>query len=276
VKTDTFCLQVVRVSDVVPHEEFDDSRANALVERLSLDGYLVHPIMVAGMDDGRYLELDGMNRLSAFRALGIPTIAAQVVDYSNPDSFDLSSWVHLIRGEMRELLEQARSLEGVALKESNVDHVGYRYVRDEGLARICAVVEGREVHLLGVNGDLAGKVDKLRALCSIVHGPITRDVLPARPSAYDVAELFSLYPDKNLMLIFPIFTQHQILKVVKSGAVFPGGVTRHMIKPRCLGAKVPLSLFTSGKSLEEQNRELDELLSCRRLRIYEEPTVQFE
>ena len=275
-KTDNFCLQVVPVADVVPHEDFDGSRTASLEEKLREEGYLQNPIMVATMDDGRYLELDGMNRLSAFRAMGIPTILAQVVDYANPDAFDLSSWVHLIQGESDGLLEHIGALEHVALKQSDADHVGYRYIRDDGLARICAVVEGKRVHLVGVNGDIISKVKQLRALCSAIRGPITRDILPVRPSSYDIQELFTLYPENNLMLIFPIFTQHQILTVVKRGTVFPGGVTRHLIRPRCLGARVPLSLFSNDTSLEQQNRELDELLTCRRLRTYEEPTIQFE
>jgi hypothetical protein len=276
VKTDNFCLQIVPVAEVVPHEDFDQSRTASLVDRLRAEAYLQNPIMVATMDDGRYLELDGMNRLSAFRAMGIPTILAQVVDYANPDAFDLSSWVHLIRGELDGLLEHIDALGQVALKQSDADHVGYRYIRDDGLARICALVEGRSVHLVGVDGDIIHKVEKLRSICSTIHGPITRDILPVRPSSYDIQELFTLYPENNLMLIFPIFTQHQILTVVKQGTVFPGGVTRHLIRPRCLGARVPLSLFSSDTSLEQQNRDLDALLTCRRLRTYEEPTIQFE
>ena len=78
------------------------------------------------------------------------------------------------------------------------------------------------------------------------------------------------------MVIFPTFTRHQIVKIVEKKLLFPPGVTRHIIKRRCLNINIPLSIFNKKVSIVKQNAQLETILKNRRFRLYEEPTIYFE
>src|SRR3990167_4547707 len=96
-KTDIFHLQIIPIKNILPHEEFDEKRTHPLVSRLRKDGYLANPIIVAALGEGKHLQLDGMNRFSAFKMMKIPTILAQIIDYNDQDIVELSSWAHLFQ-----------------------------------------------------------------------------------------------------------------------------------------------------------------------------------
>jgi hypothetical protein len=78
------------------------------------------------------------------------------------------------------------------------------------------------------------------------------------------------------MMIFPTFTRHQIVAMVKANVMFPPGITRHIIKRRCLHLNLPLGVFEGKKSIDERNRQLEKHLQGRSFRLYEEPTIYFE
>src|SRR3990167_7277517 len=108
-KTDLFHLEIVPIDRIVEHEVSDARRMQPILARLQKERQLINPILVAPMDDGRYLQLDGMNRLSAFRKLEIPAIPAQIVDYENDTQVRLSSWMHLYIIQTEILLKQLSS-----------------------------------------------------------------------------------------------------------------------------------------------------------------------
>ena len=59
-------LRIVPVSDLLLHEDVDLERVARLLDRLSADGILRNPPIVASLDGSdRYLLLDGANRVSA-------------------------------------------------------------------------------------------------------------------------------------------------------------------------------------------------------------------
>ena len=88
-------LRVVAGEDVLLHEDADERRVAALALRLQADGIVRNPPVVAEMGDGRYVVLDGANRVSALRRLGVPDLVVQVVDYHR---VTLNTWYHLVTG----------------------------------------------------------------------------------------------------------------------------------------------------------------------------------
>jgi len=275
--TDVFQLQIIPVSDILPHEEFDEKRALPLVEKLKKEKELVNPILVATLDNGKYLQLDGMNRLSAFKMMGIHTILAQIIDYNNQDSVELASWLHLFKSDLDKFLEFVTSVEGLSLETADIDRVGNRYIREDGTARLCTIVARKgDVRLVVSDGNLYDKIEKMNKIVSYYRNQITRDVLPHSSRLEYIRLVFSEHPEANLMVIFPTFTRHQIIDVVNHGKLLPAGITRHVIHRRCLNVKVPLSLFDSKQNLDGQNKTFEHLLYNRSFRVYEEPTVYFE
>lgn len=276
-KTDIFHLQIVPLTEILVHEEFDQSRAYPLVERLKNDRFLANPIIVAGVEGNKYLQLDGMNRYSAFKMLGINSILTQIIDYNDQEEVELSSWSHLFSSDKDKIISLISGMKDIKIKKGRMEDVGHRYVKEEGMARLCTIVnKDSTIYHLASSGDLVSKIDQLNRIVSLYDKKIERDVLPPHPNSGDIHVLFEEHPAASMMVVFPTFTRHQIIEVVRSGKLFPPGITRHIIKRRCLAINAPLALFDRGISINDQNQALEEMLSKRKFRLYEEPTIYFE
>lgn len=276
-KTDIFHLQIIPVKNILPHEEFDQSRAIPLIENLKKNKVLVNPIIVASTQGSKYIQLDGMNRYSAFRKLGLESILVQIIDYNDQESVELSSWSHLFAGEKSKFLSFLSNIRGLSVKDGDMDDVGHRYIKEEGTGRLCTVcTRDGLVYLISADGGLTQKIDYLKHIVSYYCNEIKRDLLPNHPNKTDIDLLFSEHQHEKVMIIFPTFTRHQIVEVVEGKKLFPAGVTRHIIKRRCLNINFPIRFFSPELSIEDQNRKLEMHISQKSFRIYEEPTVYFD
>lgn len=276
-KTDLFHLEILPIKNILPHEEFDISRSEPLVKKLKEDKFLKNPILVALIGREKYLELDGVNRFSSFRILKIPTILAQILDYNNQEVVELSSWSHVFKANEKDFLSYISNLDFIEVKKGEIANVGYRYLKEEGRARLCTLIGSNgNIYLLYAKGDLLQKTKKLVKVVDYYKKDIFRIVLPQKPSMEEIKFHFKKNDGKNFIIVFPTFTRHQIVTIVRRGGLLPPGVTRHIIKWRCLSVNIPLSLFKSKKTLQEKNKLLDRILTKVTHRIYEEPTIQFE
>lgn len=276
-KTDVFQLQIVPVGNILPHEDFDNSRTKPLCESIKKDGYIANPVIVAPIGKEKYLELDGMNRLASFQYMGLPSIITQIIDYNDQENVELSSWTHLFCCEKKDFLDYLSKTEGLLVKEGRIENIGYRYIKEEGLGRLCTLVcRDKSVYLISTNGKLTQKIKMLDKVVNYYRKKIVRDVLPTVSAYSNIDILFKEHTDCQLMVAFPTFTRHQIVEVVKNGQLFPPGITRHIIKRRCLNLNLPLSMFEKKYSLAQQNKRLEDLLLRRKFRVYEEPTIYFE
>ncbi len=276
-KTDIFHLQIIPISEILPHEVYDQSRALPLVERLKKEKIMVNPIIVAQIDGKKFLQLDGMNRFSAFKMLGMKSILCQIIDYNDQESVELSSWSHLFSDRENNFIRELQKIEGLIVKEGEEENIGHRYIKEEGMGRLCTVCsKNNKVYIIATNGSLPQKIEKLNQLVSLYDDRIIRDVLPPRPNQGDLKMLFIEHSQTDMMIVFPTFTRHQIVETVKNGKLFPAGVTRHIIRRRCLNVNINLSIFQNDKSISEQNDEFERIIMARNFRLYEEPTVYFE
>jgi len=276
-KTNIYHLDIIPINSIIVHEKFDILRATPLIKKITADGALANPIIVASLDKGTYLQLDGMNRLSAFKKMGFKTILAQVVDYNDQESIELSSWVHISDRECEILNRWIETLGNLTMRQGKLENVGHRYIREDGFGRICTVImKNKDVYLISSNGNLHEKVHNLDAFVSCYHDSIVRDVLPLNATLGSIDLLFLEHPGACIIIIFPTFTRHQIIDVAKKGGLFPAGITRHIFKRRCLSVDVPLSIFSGHNPIKKQRDLFDNFISKRCFRVYEEPTIYFE
>lgn len=278
-KTDVFQLSIIPIEDIIPHEEFDEKRTLPLVEKIKEVGFISNPILVAPLDDReeKYLQLDGMNRLSAFKKLGFKSIIAQIVDYNSQDAVELSSWVHMVNKNLNAFLQFLRTIKGCIVQTDTMESIGHHYVMGENLDKLCTIIDKKyHVYTVMSGGKLWEKVDIINKIVAYYHEKIIRDVLPQRADYHDVRMMFHAHTESSFMLIFPTFARHQIFEVVRKKVLFPSGITRHIINRRCLDLNLPLSMFDSRISVGEQNKMLENKLLRRSFRIYEEATVYFE
>jgi hypothetical protein len=88
-------LRVVETARLLLHEDPDAGRVARLREALRRDGVLRNPPAAALMPDGRAVVLDGANRVTALREMGVHHAVVQAVDYGG-SGIMLSTWRHYL------------------------------------------------------------------------------------------------------------------------------------------------------------------------------------
>ena len=101
-----------------------------------------------------------------------------------------------------------------------------------------------------------------------------------RTAIHDVQVHVEFYKDLSFLLSYQTFKIQDIFKLSGKGRLFPSGITRFQVAPRALRVNYPLSELASSDSLEEKNARfhdwLEEIVTKRRVRYYEEPTILFD
>jgi hypothetical protein len=273
-------LRFVPVESLVPHEQHDDQRLQALVHRIREQAVLKNPPVVAQLagesgSDPRYVVLDGANRATAARAAGLPHMLVQVVRYLDP-LVQLSTWSHALSGLTRaEFEEDLRRIAGLTLRECPIMHARALLARREALAFI-AYPGGPALTLHG-GADIREHNELLNAVVDTYR---TRGRF-YRVTSDSLEEAQARHPDVTAVAVFPHFEPAEVLELAASGARLPAGITRHLVRWRALRLNIPLEwLADAARTLDEKNRWLQEWLkekiSMRQVRFYEEPTVLFD
>ncbi|OGG31414.1 hypothetical protein A3I51_04065, partial [Candidatus Gottesmanbacteria bacterium RIFCSPLOWO2_02_FULL_38_8] len=267
----------IPIKNIVPHEIYDEKRSKGLSFQIKTDRKLCNPIIVAPLTKNTYVQLDGMNRLETFKILGFESILCQIVDYQDMENVELSSWLHFINVKTSDFLKHLGEIKDLIVNKGILDDVRNRYVQSEGFDKILTfVTDDFDVYLATYGGSLIDKIAVLNKIVDFYSKDIVRSVLPTSAGKEAIRSLFKEHLKHKQMVSFPTFTRHQILKVVRKHDLFPPGITRHVIKRRCLNVNLPLRLFRMKVSLATQNRHLEEYLRQKKFRLYEEPTIYFE
>lgn len=248
-----------------------------MINYLKKNKVLSNPIIVASLGEKKYIQLDGMNRITCFKKLGIKTIAAQIVDYNDQKKIELSSWLHIFQSDLKELLDFIKKNKNLVINQGRIDQVGHRYIKESDFGRLVSIVTNKnEVFFVSTKGNFSDKIKRINYIVSFYKKSLARGVLPYPFTQDSVKQFFQQYPNFNSIIIFPSFTPQQVIETVKSGVLFPTGITRYIVKGRCLNVNIPLSLFNSKKSLKEQNELLNKLMSQKKCRLYEENVINCE
>jgi hypothetical protein len=272
-------LRILPVDLLVEHEYNDLQRTEPLARRLEAEGLLKNPPVVTPLGDdlGRFVVLDGANRLAALQALQYPHILAQVVPYEEPQ-VTLTTWHHVIECmDPRSLTAELTNLEGVDLILTDRMRARAGLARREYLMYVIRsdgevfaarpAKPKRQVHLQ--NRLLNTLVDTYKDRCRL-HRVMTEEL----------EEVRAVYPDIAGLVIFPQYDTSEVLELAGEGELLPAGLTRHLIQGRALRINYPLSELRSSDSLEEKNKRLSlwlaQKLSTKEVRFYGEATFLFD
>ncbi|OGG21316.1 hypothetical protein A3D03_00570 [Candidatus Gottesmanbacteria bacterium RIFCSPHIGHO2_02_FULL_40_13] len=276
-KTKYFHLKIIDLDKILPHEEYDAGRAEPLVENLKKIQTLLNPILVTHLEGDRYVQLDGMNRFTAIKLMKIPSILTQVLDYNDQASVDLSTWSHFHKISKDDFLEGVSKISNLSYKEVGEKYLKRRYISDEGEGFLCALAfRDGSIYRVSADGKLTDKVTLLNKIVDLYKQDITREVIEDDVDLEDITGLYENQKEMKTLVIFPTFTRHQILNIVKNGQLFPGGVTRFIVRPRCLDVRYPLEYLKGNADETVKNALLENYLAQKTFRIYEESTVYFE
>ena len=266
-------LRLVPVERVRFHEHPEHKRTLRLVERLRQEAVLRNTPIVAAMEGGDYLLLDGANRVSAFRELGYSHIPVQVVNYGDA-RIQLKGWHHLL------LNGRALNLQGV--------FAALEGVRMEAVApeQLTPLLDSREVHAAWVDGpsgcwglfpeepapiEIRQRIAVMERVVASYEG---RSELE-RIKLADFSQLPEVIRSADHQLcLFPVLGKDEMVQLASEGVMIPTGLTRHLIPGRALGLNIELGFLAGESPVEEKQRHfqeyLDHLEMAGRIRFYEE------
>ena len=268
-------LKILPLEKLLLHEDHDKQRTLPLVGKLRAQGILRNPPVVMPLDDGsgRYMVLDGANRVTSLMEMEFPHIVAQVVQ-SNDKNVVLQTWNHVTWGISTEALTSAiENIKGIKLVEidtlKSLDAPKYKplqirvpdgsfYILDESPSNL-------ETHV--------------QTLHNIVNTYKTRASLD-RTSQTLIDTFRKIYPDLSALVIFPNFKIKTLLKLAAQQIVLPTGITRFTVSPRALHLNYPLHELSSGKPTEYKEEYLqhwiEERVKNKGARYYAEATFLFD
>nr|BAL53508.1 hypothetical conserved protein [uncultured Chloroflexota bacterium] len=267
-------LRILPLEALILHEEHDLQRTLPLVEKLRSQGILRNPPIVMPLNDGsgRYMVLDGANRVTSLRVMEFPHIVAQVVE---PDDrrVTLQTWNHVVWGmKPATLLRALKQIEGLRLKKIDVMH--------SLTPPDCITLQIRLADERAYLGCVPASLDQeVRVLHAIVNAYKDRASLD-RTSQTLLESFRSIYPDLTALVIFPRFDIPTVLNLAGRGQVLPTGITRFTVSPRALHLNYPLHELSSARSLEAKqeylNHWIEERLKRKSVRYYAEATFLFD
>ena len=268
-------LAILPIHDLILHEDHDRQRTLPLVAKLRAQGVLRNPPIVMPLEDGsgRYMVLDGANRVTSLQEMEFPHIIAQVVKPDDPHVF-LQTWNHIIWGmSTRALMTDLRRIKGMQVTRvdthRSVDAPKYKPVQ-------VRLPDGKLHLLLEKPCDLACHIQRLH---EVVNSYKTRASLD-RTSQTLIDSFKAIYPDLTALVLFPSFKIKTVLKLAGQGIVLPTGITRFTVSPRALHLNYPLHELSSGKSLEYKSAYLQqwtqERIKNKGVRQYAEATFLFD
>ncbi len=263
-------MEVVAIREIRLHEEVDLARVAALIERLSTDGILRNPPIVARLETGRRLLLDGANRIEALARMGVRHALVQTETFADP-VLDLSHWNHVIRTrEAAAIVDDPPAGTRIQGRETLPDPPdGYPLCK-------LWLPDGDETVLVGPR-EPAERARALRELCTrYTH----RRARLARIAHRDLDQVRSAYPEFGGLLEYTGISKEQVLATTEAGERLPSGITRFLVPRRVLGFNLPLSFLEVKLPLEEKRRRLEDLVADRfesgRVRYYAEPAFVFD
>ena len=270
-------LRVVPLESLVLHEQMDERRAPPLVDALRADRVLRNPPIVHPVSDRveRYVVLDGANRSTAFRMLGLPHILVQVVHAGNT-SVRLETWNHVLSClSAEELVQALERYPDLAIIASDLERADYNLSSGASLAYL-SLPDGRALEVVGETRPLGWRVQNLNALVASYQALCRL----ARTTARKAVGLEGVFPDISGLIVFPRFEQEEVIQAASAGWLLPAGLTRFIISPRALRVNYPLDRLASPQPLDAKRAELEAWLRARaegrRVRFYAESTFLFD
>lgn len=245
-------LRVVPLESIRRHEEIDPLRVERLVDRISVEGIQVNPMVCSETSDGDLILLDGATRTESLRQIGLPHAVVQIVE---PDEVTLETWHHVVReSSPDEFLEVVRSRDDLMLSEDT----GAPGIHLNGGGTFLVLGEG-----ISPNATLSSLVSSYVGKWRVSRA--------ADPGLDPVTWTF---PDWSAIVEFPILTLDDVVKAAVTEDLLPAGITRFLVNERALRLNVTLDLLGREGSLESKQAALDELIAERaadgRVRRYEE------
>ena len=267
-------LQIVPIERVIFHEENDPERTGQLAGQLRKEAILKNPPVVSPHPgNGKFILLDGANRLMALESLGIPDALVQVIELSDP-GLRLQTWHHAIEHLGKDsLLNTLGAMPGISLGHSSPAAVKPIH-HNSVLCRL--QFHDATVYEVAARRSLTECLEDLRAITAVYRGFRFMD----RVSYTNLDHLKKNYPAFSGLITFRTITKDDILEIASKGLRIPSGITRIVLPKRALRVNIPLDILRFDALTAEKNhwlrKRIDEQIKQKSIRFYNEPTFLFD
>jgi hypothetical protein len=224
---------------------------------------------------GRYLVLDGANRVTALKKMNFPHALVQIVKSDDP-GLQLDQWNHVVwEIESEKFLEPIQRLSVVTLDLIEKEEDEFRF----GFDYKVAFIKLNDFNTLAVtvnSMDLEEQVDILNQIVNTYQYRCRLD----RTYLNNVQSLKEIYPQFAGLIVFPHLSKQDVMDFAGRGILLPSGITRFSISPRALHLNYPLQKIEENRPIEDKNIELQdwihERIAQKAVRYYAEPTVLYD
>jgi hypothetical protein len=223
----------------------------------------------------QYVVLDGANRTTALRKMGVATALVQVVHADDSD-VRVETWNHVVLGlTSEELLAIVREVEGLTLRTADLEQASFDLQTGEALSYI-SLPDGTVLEARCGPSRFQERVKQLGQLSA----SYTRVGKVERASVTECFGLDKVHPELAGLVVFPRFEVGQVIAVAADGLLFPPGLTRFVVSPRALRVNYPLDRLAGDTTLEEKQADLEvwirQAVARRSVRYYAEATFLFD
>lgn len=245
-------LRVVPLELIRRHEEIDPLRVERLVGRIASEGIQVNPMVCCIAPKGELVLLDGATRTESLKRIGLQHAVVQLVD---PESVQLETWHHVVRGcSASDVIAAVGTHQD--LKLETVTDPPTLHTNGGEPVQVVGEDLSRNATLSAFVGSYVGRWNVSRA---------------TDPGLESVAWSF---PDWAAIAEFPTLTIDDVMNAAVTDDLLPAGITRFLVPERALLLNVPLALLEPQTATEVKQAELDDMLETRaregRVRRYEE------
>lgn len=268
-------LRVVRLDDVLLHEQIEKRRVERLVQRLKEDQLLKNPPIVSEYN-GKFILLDGATRITTLKQIGCRDVVVQVVDYEAPGMV-LETWNHmLLDTPVDELFGSLRAVPGLKLDQTGAADARAALEQRDAIATL--LLADGQAYALRTADD--GRLEQQAKLLNQVVAAYEGRGEMYRVAHTDVERLLAEHGRLSALVVFPRYRPDEIRRLALNGAKLPMGVTRHIIPGRALRINIPLDILTRDEPIEQKNAWLDDWMKAkmreRSVRFYQEPVFLFD
>ncbi|MEJ2757269.1 MAG: hypothetical protein P8046_02195 [Anaerolineales bacterium] len=263
-------LELLPADKVCLHEHHDPQRTEPLKERIKSSGILNNPPLVIPFTNGEdgYMVLDGANRVTSLKELGLPHILVQIVDPNSP-GVSLQTWNHVLWDIAPEnLLEKITALDD--LRISPIDGMTFK-------PKTIAVLQTPDKTYYAIESD--SPKDRSQRITNLVD-MYSISAHFDRTMIEHVDNLDGLYQQLAGLIIYPLFDINEVINFCRDDKLLPAGITRFIVSPRALRVKYPLEYMDGDRPLEEKRTQLknfiQERMNKKGVRIYTETTVLYD
>lgn len=263
-------LEILPAEKICLHEHHDPQRTLPLMERIRGSQILYNPPLVIPVSEAenRFMVLDGANRVTSMKELGLPHILVQIVDPQSP-GLQLHTWNHVLwKIDPDTLLDKIKAMDEISL--APINQPGF----DPQTLGILEIPEQPLLSLKTHSPRMRSEVITRLVEMYTSHARFDRTMID------QINYLDGYYQQLAGLIIYPPFQVAEVIQFCQEEKLLPAGITRFAVSPRALRVNYPLEYLTRDVSLEEKRNLLrafiQERMDKKGVRIYTETTVLYD